>query len=394
MPNVIDNPKVRREALIVSFLFLLWYASLAANVLGGARNHDFAMLYTGAWLSSHGHFAEIHDVDAQLGVERQFLPQPVELVPFVRPTFYGALVAPLGFLSVDTAFVVWISLQCVIFAGVLWWGRLHFGWNAFLLGAMYFPTAIGIAHAQDSAIMLLVFVLAYICLESGREFTGGAVLGLGLFKFHLLLLFAPVLLLRKQRRALGGFAATAFVEAMISIVLGGLSAPRKYFDLLMRKDLEHLQPTPEKMINVGAIPANFGLQSAALNICLAIVVVIVVVIGVWKAPLWRWLAITSCGALLIVPHVYGYDAGFLLLSIWLVYSKSERRLVRTAAAFMAAPFLFLLSMLGSPWSVLPAIGNLLFLSVLTWESIATRKGRQHVDAGTAPWQENSRILLT
>ena len=46
-------------------------------------------------------------------------------------------------------------------------------------------------------------------------------------------------------------------------------------------------------------------------------VIALVCIACWRAPLWRWVAAASTGSLLVAPHIYGYDAGLLLASLWL-----------------------------------------------------------------------------
>ena len=55
------------------------------------------------------------------------------------------------------------------------------------------------------------------------------------------------------------------------------------------------------------------------------VVILLVAAACWRAPLWQWIAAASAGSLLVAPHVYGYDAGLLLLSIWLAIFMSTEQ---------------------------------------------------------------------
>ena len=70
--------------------------------------------------------------------------------------------------------------------------------------------------------MLLILIGAYVLAERGRPFWSGAVLGLALQKFHLLLLLPPAMLLRRQNRMLFGFGAAAIVEVALCALLSGV----------------------------------------------------------------------------------------------------------------------------------------------------------------------------
>jgi hypothetical protein len=71
------------------------------------------------------------------------------------------------------------------------------------------------------------------------------------------------------------------------------------------------------MINVHGLALNFGTDSLVIRGLLVAIVIGLEPAASWRAPLWRWIAAPSAGSLLVPPHVYGYDAGLLLLSVWL-----------------------------------------------------------------------------
>src|SRR5271163_123099 len=85
----------------------VWIA-FGSRTLAAARAHDFLNLYTGASLALDGRFADLHDVNVQLERERRFQPSVQVLVPFVRPSFYALILAPLALFPYNTAFAIWI----------------------------------------------------------------------------------------------------------------------------------------------------------------------------------------------------------------------------------------------------------------------------------------------
>ena len=163
------------------------------------------------------------------------------------------------------------------------------------LRAIYFPTATGITHAQDCVFLLALAIGAFVLAERKRDFWSGAVLGLGLIKFHLFLLLPLVVLIQRRFRIFAGYCLTGVVALVIFLVLGGFAGMEKYVTLLRRDDLEWLSPSPELMINIQSVAANLGAGSAWAPVLLIGVVVLVTIVGAWHAELWRWLSAALLG---------------------------------------------------------------------------------------------------
>ena len=58
----------------------------------------------------------------------------------------------------------------------------------------------------------------------------------------------------------------------------------------------------------------------------------------------------------------------LLLPVWLALFSSKKLWTRLMALALGTPLVFFVSMAGAPWSVLPALVLLLFLTALAWEN--------------------------
>jgi hypothetical protein len=242
---------------------------------------------------------------------------------------------------------------------------------------MYLPTALGIAHGQDCALMLAIVLGTYALSARGQQFRSGVILGTGLIKFHLLILWPLALLIQRRWRMLAGACAAATAELLISLALAGSAGMAKYFRLLRMSDLRHLSPSPELMINVRALALNLaGIDNIALTGLLTVAAVSLTVAACWRAPLWRLVAAASAGSLLVVPHVYGYDAGLLLAGLWLVVFESGRESgakgARITATILLTPLPLMLGMAGSPWSAAEPLAltafliSLAFMGPLRW----------------------------
>ena len=108
------------------------------------------------------------------------------------------------------------------------------------------------------------------------------------------------------------------------------------------------------MINVRSLALNLGfnsgIDSVAVTGVLTAAVVVLTAAACWRAPLWRCVAAASAGSLLVVPHVYGYDAGLLLVGLWLAMFESRDKGVRIAATVLLTPLPLLLGLAGAPWA--------------------------------------------
>ena len=358
-----------------ALLFLacgLW-TFIGSMVVPSSRNHDFLNLYTGAKLALDGRFAELHSVDVQLAQERQYVPQLDRLIPFVRPHFYALLLAPLALLPFGIAFWVWICLQTLLLFGCWYWGYRQYPADSLVISALYLPTALGIASGQDCVLMLVISIASYHLLKSDKPLAAGAVLALGLVKFHLFLLWPVAMLVAKEWKMLAGFVGGGAVEALLSLALGGISGARHYIALLTNKDLERLSPSPELMINTQSITANLAGGSMAVQAGCMLLVVALWWIAVRNAPRSRWWLATATAGLLLVPHVYGYDASLLLLPLWIAIFDNIHKPLRIVATMVSTPIAFLVALADKPWSVTSALALLLLLSATAWAAVAQNR---------------------
>lgn len=352
---------------VVVLAFSLVWISMGSLITPGAKKHDFLNLYTGASLALDGKFAEMHDVDVQLQREREFVPSTDALVPFVRPSFYALLLAPLALIPYAAAFWVWIVSQSALLLACWIWGYRRFGPNALVFAAFSLPGPLGIASGQDCVILLAIFILAFELKDRGKAGLSGAVLALMLIKFHLILLWPVALLLQRRWKMLGGFCAAAAVEAGLSLALGGTEGARSYVALLRNKSLDHLSPSKELMISFQGLAENLSIDSAVAIGAIILAIFLIFAFAVYKAPLWKMFAVTAVASLLVAPHVYGYDATLLLLPFLLTIFHSQLPGARIAATLLCTPLPFGFALAGKPYAAVSSASLVVLLVLLAWE---------------------------
>lgn len=354
----------------------LFWGLLATVMLPSSRGHDFLNLYTGASLALEGRFADLHDTSVQLAREQQFYPGREVLVPFVRPSFYAALLSPMALLPYQAAFVAWIAMQTALLIGVWVWVRRRFGPDALVFAALFLPGPLGIGAGQDCALILAILAAAYELSERKKDLASGAMLALMLIKFHLVLLWPLALLLQKRWKMLAGYCAAAALEVAVSVGLGGITGAKRYLALLQDKSLERLSPSPELMVSWQGLMDNLNMSGSWAIGALLASVIVVYVLAVRTAPLWRMFALTAAASLFIAPHVYAYDAALLLVPVMLAIHLSTQKATRVAATFFSMPFTFGFALAGKPYSIVGSLALLGLLLLVAGESMATAEAAE------------------
>ena len=109
--------------------------------------------------------------------------------------------APLAALPLASAFLANVVVLGLMLIGCWVWFARTLGGQALVLASFFLPAALGIAFGQECVLMLVAAIISYHLHEKGRDGWAGAALALALFKYHLLLLAAPAMLLVKVRVA-------------------------------------------------------------------------------------------------------------------------------------------------------------------------------------------------
>ncbi|MBV9499618.1 MAG: DUF2029 domain-containing protein [Acidobacteriaceae bacterium] len=172
-------------------------------ILSSTSVRDFTPFFVGAKLLGTPH---LYDVAANMAVQQSLVGHAEANVSFIRPPFFAAALRPFTWMAYAHALLIWeLLLIGSVVAFVCCLPLVPRQWTAIAAWCSV-PAMFGIGCGNDATVIVLWIALALLCWTNGRRFLAGAVLGLCLAKFHLLLFLPLLLLQRRYRRILVGFS--------------------------------------------------------------------------------------------------------------------------------------------------------------------------------------------
>jgi hypothetical protein len=198
---------------------------------------DFTIYYTAGTMVRSGMGGQLYNDQAQFRVQQQFAPQVatrLAALPFNHPPFEALLFVPFSFLSYPIAYSLWMLVNLAMLAALPWVLRNHVpllrqapAWVWFAASLGFFPIFFALLQGQDAILLLFLYALAFVALKQGRLVAAGAWLACGLFKFHLVLPFLVLLLLKEKsfegkKKIVLGFAFVGGLLALVSLAVVGM----------------------------------------------------------------------------------------------------------------------------------------------------------------------------
>jgi len=302
---------------------------------------DFRIFYTAGLMIRRGQAHILYNDDVQLTTQREFVSPEFPLedpLPYNHPPFEALLYVPFTHLPYLPAYSLWFLVNLGLLAVAIhvirpWVPTLasQFAGPLLLIPLAFFPVAYALMQGQDSILLMVLYCLSYAAFRRRQAMRAGIYLGLGLFKFHLVLPFAFILLLKRQWRALVGVVLSASSEIAVSLALVGwkelLEYPR-YAWHVNRRRLTFVI-APENMPNLrGLLTGWSGLGEARLWLELALIIVSFALL-VWAARQWKtadvinpavWdagISVSMIATFLVGYHGYNQDLSILLLPLLL-----------------------------------------------------------------------------
>jgi hypothetical protein len=306
---------------------------------------DFSEFYGAGQMVREGLGAKLYD----LGLQTQFQSRVAAVHAFyLRPPFEALLFIPFSYIRYATAYALWTLISLGILAvvtvliesttnvrmAITKYTKVRADLGLILVVFLTFaPTTTCLSIGQDSILILLVYTLVFVLLKRGAEFQAGCVLACGLFKFHLIVPFVLILVLRKKWRAIGGFAAIASLLFLVSIAVAGPGVVVQYPKVLFfnRTHWQQMGFQPRFTPNIrgflyllvrGKLPgAVYGAFIATFSAAAVW----------WSAKKWRneqfelSFAASVLATLLVSFHLFTYDLTLLLLPISIVCGALAQR---------------------------------------------------------------------
>jgi hypothetical protein len=358
----VKNPDaaLERRPFVVTafaFLFLVQIAVLLLGVGPGMQGRsDFRHLYTAGYMVRTGQSADLYDYQAGVKVQKQIIfGRDVGLPPFNHLAFEALFFAPLSYLKFSSAYLVFLAVNValVLFAARMampYLGHLREQWV--LLPAASFvcflPLAITLIQGQDSIILLVLFMAAFVCAKKGHEMAAGLLLSLTMFKFQFAIVMALLFLMWRMWKIVAGFAAGSVVVTLLSLAVTRFSSPLVYLKYLIsissrlgaQEQLIYaidpaLMPNLRGMVYgvLHAVAPNSVMQWMTAAISL-----LVLAWAIRSRPSFEnaVLVATICSY-----HCLIHDTSILLLPLTLLAAKSKRVMAMCGVVYGAPAVLFL-----------------------------------------------------
>jgi alpha-1,2-mannosyltransferase len=299
---------------------------------------DFVIYYTGAEIVNAGKRSELYDLNVQQSYQDKFkFPnQPWLVQPFNHAPYELLLFLPLARLSYQWAYIIWFVLDILLLV-VTYRILTPFvdSRNKLLFGALlfaFYPTMIALKMGQDSVLSLLIFAGVFASLKAQRETLAGSILALGLYKPHLVLPLAGILLLTRHWRTAVGFSIMTVCLAAVSFAMVGWRGAVDLFSIVSTMGGPKTIVYPESMTNLRGLSyvllspsESKGLTNIATGT--ASLIFYACCLLLWKnkvksdSPVFDLrFSLAIATTILMSYHLYTHDVIILVVALILTFS--------------------------------------------------------------------------
>jgi hypothetical protein len=304
---------------------------------------DFTIFYTAGKMIRLGQGHHLYDNSIQYQMQQSFA-SGVRIrkgpLPYNHPAFEALLFAPLTRLDYAAAYVVWDLINLGILAVIPFLLRPHIAllqggsplfWLLILLA--FFPAVATLMQGQDVILLLLFYALAFVALKKNAEMLAGFWLGLGMFRFQLVIPWIVIFLCWKRWKMIQSFLITTAVVAAVSVAVTGWAEALRYprYVLQLEANLGRGGVFPAVMPNLRGLLAgwpwarNFPITSFAIVLVSSFCVLLwVTAEGRGRQTFYREFdlkfSLATIATVLLCYHAYAYDLSILVIPVLLVVS--------------------------------------------------------------------------
>jgi hypothetical protein len=383
------KPSTLKLAVVLCLMAMLF---VHATILWNVREKvwkgysDFAIYYCAGSMVRQGLGHQLYDTATQFRVQREFAPE-VSIrqgpLPYNHPPFEALLFLPFTYIPYPQAFVLWDLTNLAMLAALPFLLRPYlpklrkYSWPLWVLVSLAFsPIFFALLQGQDSILLLFLYALAFVYLKKDNLPGAGVWLALGLFKFHLVLPFAILLLVQKKRRKiLYGFLPAATALALISLATVGGEALRAYphYVMYLERNLPQSAIVPSDMPNLRGILYLFMASKPYFGAALLLSSGIVFLFAAWRLRgngnlrlLNLKFSLAVVVTVLVSYHALRHDLSILVLPIFLLADEllDEKRLGGWPSAAAVGAIIFfspLQLVLSMRYNLLGIFGGVLVL---------------------------------
>jgi hypothetical protein len=382
-PGTSRMPDLARNLLLLAALGVI-AIYLAHRFPEMEKGTDFPDFYAAAKLVHDGLGHQLYDPAVQERFQIRYSGRIGTL--YIHPAFEALFYLPFAAVPPHRAYVLWsllnLALLIAIARSLQHYAFTRVGWQVLLaLFLVFAPVLLNLLQGQDSVLLLFFVAMSFVALARGNEFLAGCLLACGLFKFHLILPLALILVVNRTKRFLLGFLLLAVVLILISVAICGpgflLAYPRFLIGL---PNLPFSGIHPRQMANLRGLAALIIPGSKSVSLVLTIPVSFLLLsIAVRGSMLARMqpqataflFASSVLASLLVGYHLSPHDLSLLLVPMTMIstdilathqISKWLRTIFAACLVILYLPplHLFLLAAHSYAYAAIPIL--VLFLS--------------------------------
>ena len=336
---------------------------------------DFLHFYTFGAAARLGQIPQAYDWHTFHRMQTALVPGSAQyLYPPVYPPQVALMFWPFSVVPFDVAAAVWVAGTIAVYAGIVWWTwrsthRLRGQGALVAAAAAAFPPFWHLVlDGQITILILGACFIAWLALERRWHFMAGLALGFLAIKPQFGLVFAAIVVLRRDWRMAAGAVVALAIQAALVTALWGIEPFRAYAATLpdMVRHADVLEPKPFESHSLRSLTRLLP-DWAGVPVWVASVAVVL-----WKsaeawatdAPLSVRFGVVLIAAVLVNPHLIVYDATLLVLPLvwfaaWLEDDATDRERSAYYALVYALFITFLIptaSLIGIQLSVFVMLG--------------------------------------
>jgi Glycosyltransferase family 87 len=312
-----------------------------------------------------GEAHRLYDYETQKQFQDAIVSPQRTALPFVSPAYHALLFALFSVFSYRTAFFLFLAFNIATLATSYsllrpWLQNLRavHPWlpSGIFLG--FLPVAYALIQGQDSLLLTALLSAAFTFLARGRDFFAGLLVGLGLFKFSIVLPLVLLFLIWQRWNFLRGFVASAIPLSLLSISITGIAQTKLYVSSLFAiaglhhsiSNLSRYPLTLGQMANVHGFVFGLADRVAPIPWLELLTIVFSFAVLAWTALKGRSVNPSSKQLLLAIPcsvlvshHTYIHDLSVLLVPMIVLLglfvssegnTHTQRKLINRAAFLM------------------------------------------------------------
>ena len=362
---------VRALALGIPAIFLgLQIAGWIGFVRIIADGHgDFRQLYIAGYMMRSGHAHELYEYSAQKRFQDELISREQIALPFNHLAHEALLYAPFSVVRYQVGYCAFLVFNLAVLAFSYRLLRPYlsnlaqvYGWLPWVLLVTFLPVGIALMQGQDSVILFALLIGTFVALHGRQDVKAGLCLGLGIFKFQIVIPIALLHLAWRRWQLSCGFAASSTACILLSFAMVGANQMKAFIRMLISMSVRLSSAEqftygilPNYMPNLRGLVYGVGsasLSPRTLQLSTFVVSLILFAMACWCGRHLQstdafLLGITASG--LVSYHLLIHDLTIMIVPLFLVldhclFSEGKgQNLFRTSALVLAAPILMAVS---------------------------------------------------